>query len=172
MGGGAERRCPLDRVFPHRWMQPAWSLPPGGSRTKVLAVSPSQYDFRPFLHRLTHAQLGFSFRRGPLFLPQALFPQRAASSFKDWARAVLHPTVLLLLGSRNPPHFLAVSAFSPSPEQKHPKISSRRSNTGLFHTCVKISTRCERDITFQVNSPNMIPKVTFIARQNIRPSVS
>lgn len=60
-----------------------WSLPPGGSRTQLLPVSPRQYDFTPFLPRLTGAKQGFSFRRGSPLLLETLFPQRTASSFKD-----------------------------------------------------------------------------------------
>jgi len=56
----------------------AWSLPPDGSRTQLLAVSLGQCNFRPTLHRLAGDKQGLNFRRGPLFIPQAF------DSPKEW----------------------------------------------------------------------------------------
>lgn len=117
-------------IFPCRWMQPPWSLPPDGSRTQFLEVSLGWCDFRPSLHRPAGAKQGLNFKRGSLLLLEDFFPQRTGSVFKDWARAILHQRVTPP-GSRNPP-LLQLAAFSPSPEWRQPKKPSRRINILLY----------------------------------------
>lgn len=126
MRGGAARRCPPEPdVSP-----PARSLPPGGSRAKLLAVSPRQYD-QTIPAQADSCQTGLQFQERIFVASTSPFSpkesmgkgkQRNCKQFQGLSQsssAFLHQTVLLL-GSRNPlqpppppPHFLALSAFSP-----------------------------------------------------------